>query len=143
MARTVDQILLETLRRLQDDDAVMVNFRDLVDEMEGVEPKDRFEPLSREDLIAICEAATVNFTKWDNRDSAAAHQQLGECWSLLIAGCHFTATVENDRTIVLTIWFPGFHAFEVGRGDRSNWEEETFYLPTWQRLAKAQGQDWY
>jgi hypothetical protein len=88
--------------------------------------------------------------KWTNRDSAAAVRQLGDCLALLRAGCDFTIrTHENSRsgdpcvTDARTIWvditFRGFAAFEHD----GPLENETYYIPTQERIDAAGGGDWY
>jgi hypothetical protein len=110
--------------------------------------------VSREDLIAICEAAIVPEAKWANRDSASAHQQIGELWALLKAGCEYRIrdrkNDENCRTDSQTIWidvkFTGFKAFEYAENAnerREFREEEMYYLPQPACLADRKGADWY
>jgi len=102
---------------------------------------------TREELIAICERSFVPEEKWRNRDSASAHRQLGECYALLKAGCDFgiigrtpSSFLQTDaETIWVVVAYKGFGAFEYdGTPD-----DETFYLPTAERLNERDGQDWY
>jgi len=97
---------------------------------------------SRDELIAICEAATVPQEHWNDRDSASAQRQVGEAWALLKAGCAFRVDPSMDdfrgRTIWLEIKSEGFDHKEYGELDIS-----TFYLPSRQRLDEANGKDWY
>lgn len=104
---------------------------------------------SRENLIAICEAAVVPVKKWRNRDSPGAQEKPGLCWVMLKAGCEFhvhppqpekRGCHTNARTIWLTIEWPTFGTFEYGGGNETN---ETFYIPTPARLREAEGRDWY
>ena len=103
---------------------------------------------SRENLIAICEAATTDVRRWRDRDSPSAHEKLGKCWSLLKCNCDFTVflkgpgdCVTNERTIWLEITYPSFSSFECG--DDAYDEAETFYLPTPKRLRDCESHDWY
>ena len=102
--------------------------------------------MTTEELIKLCEAAVVPVEKWADRDSAHAQKQAGKALALLRAGCEWSLS-ENPRTDEKTIWieitYPGFNAFEWGRADRDYWEEELFYIPTTERLAACEGQDWY
>lgn len=103
---------------------------------------------SRENLIAICEAAVVPQSKWSDRDSPHSHEKLGLAWVMLKAGCEFWVRHgsdkdrchTNDRTIWLSIEWKTFSSFEYGGG---HCETETFYLPTPKRLREANGSDWY
>lgn len=100
--------------------------------------------LTREELIAICEAAIVPESKWCDRDSESAHRQVGECWALLRAGCPFRISAvgslcTNEKTIWLYVDSRGFDSFETG-GERNT---QSFYLPTRKRLADREGRDWY
>jgi len=101
--------------------------------------------MTREELIAICEAASVPQSKWTNRDSYEAQFQVGECWALLRAGCEFHVhgatddPCSNANTIWVTTYGEGFAFFDYG-GER---DEELHYLPTRARLEKADGGDWY
>lgn len=102
---------------------------------------------SREELVAICEQAVVPESKWCNRDSPGAHEQLGLCWVMLKAGCDFdvhpagdSGCFTNERTIWVTVYWKNFCAFEYGSRER---DDKTFYLPTPASLEKNQGRDWY
>ncbi|KUM34554.1 hypothetical protein [Arthrobacter sp. EpRS71] len=95
---------------------------------------------TRDELLAICEASFVPQQHWSNRDSASAQRQLGEAYALLKAGCEFWVGRDTDsRTIWLTIEFEGFAHKDYDGG----LDTEHFYLPTRERLAGAQGTDWY
>lgn len=103
---------------------------------------------TREELVSICERAIVPVDRWRNRDSAGAQEGVGRAWALLKAGAEFsvitTGTLATtDETIWIEVEWPGFMAFEYGRSDRSNLDDDTFYLPTPERLAEADGKDWY
>jgi hypothetical protein len=107
---------------------------------------------TREELIAICERATVPVEKWRNRDSAGAQQKVGLAWVMLKAGADFYINPPrqgkqgchtNSETIWVDLYWPGFQAFEYGRDDHANWEDEQVYLPTPARLEKSAGNDWY
>ena len=125
----------------QDDDLKNIpNFYHLVD-----------GDYSRENLIGICESSVVQESKWHDRDSPSAHEQLGLCWILLKAGCEFDVQlpkndrpnggcVTNERTIWLRIVWKTFNSFEHGRG---NEESKLFYLPTPERLRSNSNKDWY
>ena len=103
---------------------------------------------SRENLVAICEAAVVQESKWRDRDSPSAHEKLGLCWVMLKAGCEFHVHPPNDgsgchtdeRTIWISIDWKTFSSFEYGGGNKTN---ETFYIPTPKRLRESIGKDWY
>ena len=108
--------------------------------------------MTREELIAICEKATVPQSKWWDRDSAGAIQQMGMAWALLKAGCEFRVikednatdiekvsnTITDEKTIWIDITYKGFRAFEGG-----DEEMTTFCLPTKERLKQVDGDDWY
>jgi hypothetical protein len=104
---------------------------------------------TRDELVDICERAVVPYEKWHDRDSAAAHEQLGRAWVLLKAGCDFrvitrpqiegSRCVTDDHTIWVEVAWPGFETVDYG----GNWEDETFYLPTSTRLDQRDGRDWY
>ena len=100
---------------------------------------------TREELITICERGVIPEKKWRNRDSCEAHRQLGSCWALLKAGCEFYVRSHggNCSTDENTIWVEvnahGFAAFDSGGG----LDDETFYLPTPERLDRNAGGDWY
>jgi len=51
---------------------------------------------TREELIALCEAALVPESEWRNRDSAGAQRQIGEAWALLRAGCPYRILPGTD-----------------------------------------------
>lgn len=104
---------------------------------------------SRDDLIAICEDAIVPVAKWHDRDSARSQELVGKAWALLRADADFEVSYEpedehdrcvtDDRTIWLTITYPGFGSFDWGGED----EQLLVYLPTPQRIAERSGRDWY
>ena len=99
---------------------------------------------TREELIALCEEASVLQERWYDRDSASAQQQVGELWALLRAGCDFRVRrsgdycVTNDKTVWVDVTFEGFNWFELR--EKST---DTFYVPTPERLAERAGRDWY
>lgn len=100
--------------------------------------------MTREELLAICNSAFVPQARWTNRDSAQAQRQLGEAYALLRAGCEFEiltkgTLVTDEETVWLKITFEGFnHHDHDGALD-----DETFYLPTWKRIADNPERDWY
>lgn len=105
---------------------------------------------SREDLISLCEDAIRPESVWHDRDSEQAHRQVGEAWALLKAGCEFTVLdgQKNDGSFTLvtdnkTIWVEirsrGFAHFDWG-GD---YRDDSFYIPTRQRLDTCGDKDWY
>lgn len=102
---------------------------------------------TRDELIAICVMAVVPESEWRNRDSEMAQVQLGSAWALLRAGCDFRVIVQeghiatNHETIWIEVTSKGFNYFEWGGSESMN--EETFYLPTPERLDKVRGKDWY
>lgn len=106
---------------------------------------------SRDNLVAICEAAVVNVEKWSNRDSPLSHENLGLCWVMLKAGCEFIVTqpdtvaphscVTDDNTIWLNVYWPSFNSFEYGTDEYD--DNRHFYIPTPQRLRERLGRDWY
>ena len=98
---------------------------------------------TREELISICNDASVPQDKWRNRDSADAQRQMGDCLALLRAGCQFEISHEyslatDEHTIWIVIRYKGFDYFELGEIS-----QETFYLPTRLRLEHSQDSDWY
>lgn len=102
--------------------------------------------MNREDLIALCERAVVPVEDWRDRDSADAQKQVGEALALLRAGAEFSLASDpkqTEDTIWIHCYYPGFNAFEYGRGERANWESDLFYIPTAARLDRVGGKDWY
>ncbi len=103
---------------------------------------------TREELIQICEQAIVPEEKWGNRDSPDSMDQLGRCAVFLKCGCEFwihppakeSGCHMDERTIWLSIDHKTFNTFEYGGGYT---ESESYWLPTPQRLADAEGDDWY
>jgi len=96
---------------------------------------------TREDLIDLCERGLVPQSKWRDRDSAKAQLQLGEARVLLRAGCDFTlagSPLSTEDTWWIEVVYRGFGWFE-----EHEMYDETFYIPTAQRLAKRAGNDWY
>lgn len=115
---------------------------------------------TRDELIAICEAALVPQDRWHDRDSYRAQLQVGTCWALLRAGCDFeviTRKTDKDRvrtdgkTIWLRTYGQGFRWHEYdweGYGESVRRRDEYLdvelhYLPTEKRLREAAGGDWY
>lgn len=102
--------------------------------------------MTTEELIALCQRGVVQVGEWHNRDSSSAQTQLGEALALLRAGaewCESKDPAATEDTFWIYISFPGFNAFEEGKGDRSSWTRELFYIPTAKRLDAANGRDWY
>lgn len=111
-----------------------------VSELEKIDNTD----YSRENLISIIEKAFVNEDRWNDRDSAAAQKQLGECYALLKCGCDFYILTDGDlKTDKETIWVrilsKGFSYYEYNAGT----DADTYFIPTESRLEKANGSDWY
>lgn len=105
----------------------------------------------RKELIKLCEDAIRPQRAWRDRDSDAAHRQVGEAWALLRAGCEFQITTgevdggertlpTDDETIWLRIISKGFNYFEMGEGYETI---DNFYIPTRARLDKVGDKDWY
>lgn len=101
------------------------------------------DSLTRDELIALCEAAIRPEKVWHDRDSASAQRQVAEAWALLRAGCDFEiekdAPATNERTIWVRIAYRGFGSFEYG----GKIDNDLFYIPTRARLDEAGGGDWY
>jgi hypothetical protein len=105
--------------------------------------------MNRDELIDICERAIVSVADWSNRDTPAAHLNIGICWALLKAGCTYEVRRQgkfidcygDDTTIWLDITYPNFDDFEGGWQDITT-HSKTFYLPTLSRLKESNG-DWY
>lgn len=96
---------------------------------------------TRDELIQLCHDAIVPQERWNDRDSAIAHRQLGECLALLRAGCEFSIEGDTtDETIWVRITYRGFAAFEYGDDQLAH---HKFYVPTRARLDRASGEDWY
>lgn len=76
--------------------------------------------MNREELIALCERAVVPVEQWSDRDSADAQKQVGEALVLLRAGVEFTLQERTKDTLWVRCYYPGFTAFEYGRGERAN-----------------------
>lgn len=107
-------------------------------------PKDSYD---REELIEVCERAFVREAEWSDRDSARAQMQLGQAYALLKAGCNYFITKIERGTIWVTITYKGFNWFEGSLDGPDHRDElkddESFYLPTVERLDRANGGDWY
>jgi len=110
--------------------------------------------VTREELISICERASVPEDEWRDRDSEGAQRQVGECLMLLRAGCEFKVHTRRDdpasstRTIWVTARSRGFGWYE--RDDEAPASDpfryharQLYYLPTEKRLRDAAGGDWY
>ena len=102
---------------------------------------------TREELISICEAAIVPISKWLNREAPYSQEQLGLCATMLKCGAEFFIshagrTATNDKTIWVAVHWPSFNDMEQGHKEWNS-VSDTFYLPTRQRLANANGGDWY
>lgn len=101
--------------------------------------------MTREDLIALCEAAIIPEAWWWDRDSPGAQRQVGELWALLKAGCDFDLMPDDHPTayksILVQVDYRGFTTIESGKPKEREW----FYLPTPQWLAarRAASEDWY
>jgi len=105
-------------------------------------PPSEAPPLpTKEELLELCErAASVPVSKWCNRDTPAATEQLGQAWAFLKAGCEYSLKYDDRlQTWWIDISHPTFATFEYG------WNEdtETFYIPTKSRLDERNGKDWY
>lgn len=102
--------------------------------------------MTTEELIALCERAIVPVERWHDRDSARSQTKIGQALALLRAGAEWRFSNDprtDDNTIWIEITYPGFNAFEMGRGDREYWEDDLFYIPTAARLEATAGRDWY
>ena len=78
-------------------------------------------------------------SEWNDRDSAGAQRQLGEGRALLLSGCEYTVEPGNEHdSWWLEITYKGFNYFEVGEMSIDH-----LYIPTAERLAEANGKDWY
>ena len=100
-------------------------------------------PDLRADLIARCDRGIVPERLWLDRDSAQSQIKLGTLRALLLAGCAFRVAdspVSTPDTTWIVVTWGGFNAFEFGDDAR---DEELFYVPTWERLARSNGEDWY
>lgn len=103
------------------------------------------EELTRDALIGICHDGVVPQRYWYDRDSSTAQIKLATAGALLRAGCDYTILRDPERlctdaqTIWLRIEWEGFahHDYDGGL------DSDTFYLPTRDRLAEADGKDWY
>lgn len=108
---------------------------------------------NRQELIAICERAVVPLADWNDRDTPDSQTKIGMAWALLKAGCPFVVCADpkevcctDAETIWIEIKYPRFMQFECGEtseSDSKDWPDETFYLPTPERLDKVAGKDWY
>lgn len=108
-----------------------------------IEESHMTETPTREELIALCEAAVVPQEHWYNRDSSAAQRQVGEALVLLRAGCDFALATDPPQTQFawwVEITHRGFMDFELGRPATAR---DLFYIPTRASLDQAAGKDWY
>ena len=99
---------------------------------------------TRKELIEICELAIVQESAWCNRDSCSAQLNIGQAWAFLKAGVPYKILRKgnlqtNDYIIWLEFKPMDFGSFENG----SRLGNEIAYLPTKQRMASANGGDWY
>lgn len=100
---------------------------------------ERVDRVNREELIELCERAIVDENKWRNRDSHYSQLNIGKAWALLKAGCDFTVDDEKFRSHWIRIYSKGFSYFDwTGKK-----EDESFYIPTEERLDEADGDVWY
>jgi len=111
----------------------------------GDNPVEDMREEQRKMLIQLCDDGASPVEKWSNRDSSAAHRQLGECRGLLASGCEFIAHEGDRGTWDVSIWFPGFNYFEYGPDELPDrgLEYETYYVPTRDCLERNKGEDWY
>jgi len=118
---------------------------------------------TRKLLISICEQAFVPIEKWAHTDSYDVQGKTGRCLVLLKAGCDFRVlTIKNNppkkkpRSLCNRL-----NLAPIATNDHTIWLEirhkrrkysfckdlelfkEIFYLPTFKRLEKAAGNDWY
>ncbi|MCL4301143.1 MAG: hypothetical protein KJ077_35755 [Anaerolineae bacterium] len=98
---------------------------------------------TRAEIKEIARKSIVHQDKWSNRDTASAQMKVGTLMALLEAGCEMAIDTggqfpTDQHTIWVTVKVPGFSYFEGGEMD-----EESFYLPTPERLLLAKGEDWY
>lgn len=106
---------------------------------------------NREELIGLLAQSFVPEERWHDRDSARAQKQVGECLALLKDGCDFEVLTTghlktDDKTVWVKIWFKDFQYFEYHdkeESERNQKGSDTFYIPTGERLNKAEGSDWY
>ena len=99
---------------------------------------------TRDVLLQLCNDAIVQESTWDDRDSSAAHLNIGKCWALLSAGCEYG--LEFDREFInIQFRVKDFAWFEHCDDDEPGNEniDYKFYLPTREKLKKANGKDWY
>jgi len=106
---------------------------------------------SRENLIAICDAAIVPEEFWDNPRTPQTQKMVGILWAQLRAGCEFTVHVEavdefdcfvsDDQTIWLDVESIELKMHEKHL-DKKHKRIELFYLPTPKRLRECSGRDW-
>lgn len=117
------------------------------------------EEYQRSHLICLAEAAIISHSQWNNRDSAQAQLQVGQCVALLRASCAFkilypsnsinahTSCTTDNETIWLEIYYRGFNWFENvdETNEQGDLNTEQFYLPRYERLVEAlrAGRDWY
>jgi hypothetical protein len=123
---------------------------------------DKSVPVTREELIQICEKAIVPQKLWSHRGSELAQKEIGRCWQLLKCGCEFEIRPTNkpDRLIweknfiELQFWAHNEEWFDHGDNPHSKSEHSGFILdseaklllfliPTTEFLDKAKGADWY
>lgn len=98
----------------------------------------------REELIALCDRAlAVSQDDWSNRDTARATMQLGQAYALLRAGCDFYITDLKMGSWWVTITYKGFDYFEGTFEGMGPLDDDSFYIPTLERLDSVQGKDWY
>lgn len=102
---------------------------------------------TREDLIALAEAAMLPQELWVKSDAASAQRQTGELLSLLKAGCDFTILHRNaiglntdDQTVWVEVTYKGVQDFLAKTAASYT---ASFYLPTAARLENAGGEDWH
>lgn len=100
--------------------------------------------VDRETLIALCERGFVPQERWRNRDSASAQLQLGQAYALLRAGCDFTPDGDTSHdSHWIDIEYRGFDYFEGDYDGAGRLDDDTFYIPTAERLDRTAGKDWY
>jgi hypothetical protein len=106
---------------------------------------------TRDNLIDISKKSIVHVSKWGNRDTPSAQEWVGKLLALLSAWCSFKVLnewnlVTDDHTIWIEVYYPQFSHFDwdlFDLNDISTLWQETFYLPTKQRLKECKWEDWY
>ena len=129
------------------------------------------EKYNREELIELCRNSIVPCSKWNDRDSCSAQQNIQNIYEGLTGGVEYTyniecetiyidfepaTTVQKANMLYINVdsredyceWYLSEYgedfSGEMFEGRWIDWDENNHgYLPTKEKLEEADGEDWY